>query len=183
MLAITGGRKNKKNRSLKYRMRKGGNALGGFLAPADYKGVATLPGAVGVDANFTETPNMPPQSKQVGGGYGYSSGSDAGVYGGSYASVTRNCTSLNTDPSRGGNNFMSGGRRRRSRRRSSKRRSSKRRSSKRRSSKRRSSKKGGSKKRRTSKRKSKSKRRGGSRNKKYRQKGCSKRMKGGLILT
>ena len=174
MLAITGGRKNKKNRSLKYRMRKGGNALG-IITPADYKGVATLPGAVGVDANFTETPNIPPQSKQVGGGYGYSSGGDAGIYGGSYASVTPNCTSLNTDPSRGGNNFMSGGRRRRSRRRSSKRRSSKRRTSKRRSSKRRSSKKGGSKKRRSSKK-------GGSRNKKYRQKGCSKRMKGGLIL-
>ena len=172
MLAITGGRKNKKNRSLKYRMRKGGNALGGFLAPADYKGVATLPGAVGVDANFTETPNIPPQSKQVGGGYGYSSGSDAGVYGGSYASVTRNCTSLNTDPSRGGNNFMSGGRRRRSKRRGSK-------------SKHRSAKKGGSKKRRSSKHRSskrRSSKKGGSRNKKYRQKGCSKRMKGGLIL-
>jgi len=177
MLAIHGGRKNKKSRSLKYRMRKGGAALGGFLAPADYTGVATLPGTVGVDANFTETPNMPPQSRQVGGGYGYSSGGDAGVYGGSYASVTRNCTSGNIDPSRGGNNFMSGGMRRRSRRRSSKRRGSKRRGSK---SKRRSAKKGGSKKRRSSKRRGSKSKKGG--RKSYKQRGCSKRMKGGLIL-
>jgi hypothetical protein len=98
MLTI-GGRK--KNTSLKYR--------GGGPASYDNKGVEGYPR--GGSANFANTPNMPPKSMQVGGmGYGYASGADSATFGGSYFPTSQICSAV-VDPSRGGNNFMSGGKR------------------------------------------------------------------------
>jgi hypothetical protein len=142
------------------------------LSPAPYEGVGTL-ASPSQDANYAGRPTF--STTQVGGdiGYGYADGKDAGVYGGSYFPVTRACMS-GMDPSRGGNNFMSGGRRRRSRsKRSSGKRSSGKRSKKSGGKRTRSKKSGGRKSKRT-----RSKRRGG---KKWSQKGCSK-MKGGFFF-
>jgi hypothetical protein len=96
-----------------------------------------------------------------GSAYGYASGADAGTYGGSYAPIKSICTNGNTDPNRGGNNFMSGGSRRKHTKRTSYKKHK--RSS---GGKRKSYKKGGKRKK------------GG---KTYKQKGCSK-LKGGLLL-
>jgi hypothetical protein len=101
-----------------------------------------------------------------GSAYGYASGADAGTYGGSYAPIKSICTNGNTDPNRGGNNFMSGGSRRKHTKRTSKRTSYKK------------SKKGGKRKRSSGSTKRSSYKKGG---KTYKQKGCSK-LKGGLLL-
>ena len=128
------------------------------LSPAPYNGVGTL-ASPSQDANYAGRPTF--STTQVGGdiGYGYADGKDAGVYGGSYFPVTRACMS-GMDPNRGGNNFMSGGKRRRHGR------------TKRSRSKRSRTKKSGG---------SRTKKCGGKRSKKWSQKGCSK-MKGGFIF-
>jgi hypothetical protein len=141
------------------------------LSPAPYEGVGTL-ASPSQDANYAGRPTF--STTQVGGdiGYGYADGKDAGVYGGSYFPVTRACMS-GMDPSRGGNNFMSGGSRRK-RSRSSKKSGGKRRSK-------RSSKKSGGKKSKSKKSGGKRSRTKRSRSKKWSQKGCSK-MKGGFFF-
>jgi hypothetical protein len=150
---VTGGRKApKKNGSLKkYRSR--GGALSSLSSAAPYNGVGTLP-ATGTP-NMEQRPTTIPQSRQVGGmGYGYASGADASLFGGNYFPTSPNCTSM-VDSSRGGNNFMSGGgRRRRTKRTGTKRTGTKRRGTKR--------------------------SRGGRKSKKWRQKGCN--MRGGVSV-
>ena len=144
-MLIAGGRR-KKNTSLKYR---GGAAL------YDSKGVEGYPR--GGSANFANVPTIPPKSTQVGGmGFGYANGADAGIFGGNYFPTSKVC-SAEVDPSRGGNNFMSGGKRSGSKRSGG-------RKSKRSGSKRSGSKRSGSK-------RSGSKRSGGTR-RKWKQKGC-----------
>jgi hypothetical protein len=159
MLAIHGGRlKNK----------RGGGSLAS-LSPGDFGGVGNL-ATPGVNPNYAQNPQTIPQNKMVGGSYGYASGSDAATFGGSYPPVQTACTNGNADPSRGGNNFMSGGSRRRRSKRSGKRSSTKRSSTKR------SSKKGGHK---CTKKHKHSIKKGG---KIYKQRGCSKKWKGGVLL-
>ncbi len=160
-MLIAGGRR-KKNTSLKYR---GGAAL------YDSKGVEGYPR--GGSANFANVPTIPPKSTQVGGmGFGYANGADAGIFGGNYFPTSKVC-SAEVDPSRGGNNFMSGGKRSGSKRsggRKSKRSGSKRSGSKRtKGGKRSGSKRSGSK--RSGSKRSGSKRSGGTR-RKWKQKGC-----------
>ena len=151
MLAIHGG---------KGRKIKRGGGLADSASP--YSGVGDLASPRG-GPNYAENPTIPPQNNMIGGSaYGYASGADAGTYGGSYAPIKSICTNGNTDPNRGGNNFMSGG----SRRKHTKRTSYKKHK---RSTKRKSYKKGG---------KRSSYKKGG---KTYKQKGCSK-LKGGLLL-
>jgi hypothetical protein len=154
------GGKGKNNKSRKYNKRGGCGSC--VLSPAPFGGVATLPS--GGDANFAKVPTMPPSSTMVGGGigYGYANGADASIFGGNYFPISKGCMS-GIDSSRGGNNFMSGGRR--SRRRGAKRSSGKR-----------SRKHSGGKRKRSSTKRSSTKRRGG---KKWRQKGC---MSGGILL-
>jgi hypothetical protein len=154
---------------------KGGNGLLP-LTPGHYKGVGTI--AVAGDANYAKMPNKF-SSNQVGGkhkhkrskskrsqrggmGYGFANPAAAPYAAGSYFPITPTCASA-LDASRGGNNFMSGG----SKKRGSK---SKRSKSKRSKSKR-------------SKSNKRSKSKGGKKNKtqKWRQKGCSKMM-GGMIM-
>jgi len=147
MLSIHGGKKRNSKKNSSYRMRYGGYKLSDA---ATFNGGVATPSA---DANFAKIPTIPPSSTQVGGAYGYASGSEAATFGGSYASPAAICTGANLDPSRGGNNFMSGGRKRRGAKRSAKRSSAKR-------TKRRAKKCGG---------------------KKWSQKGCRK-IKGGLLL-
>lgn len=153
------GGKGKKNSSRKYNKRGGCGSC--VLSPAPFDGVGAL--AVGGEANFANVPTMPPKSTMVGGGigYGYTSGADAGKFGGNYFPITKECMAGGVDPSRGGNNFMSGGKRRSRGKRSGGKRSAKRKS-------------GGKSKSRT--KRSSTKRRGG---KKWSQKGC---MRGGLML-
>jgi hypothetical protein len=163
MLSIHGGKKhNSKKRNSKknssYRMRYGGYKLSDA---AQFNGGVATPSA---DANFAKIPTIPPSSTQVGGAYGYASGSEAATFGGSYAAPAPICTGANLDPSRGGNNFMSGGRKRRGAKRTK-------RSAKRSSAKRtKRTKRGGTKRR--------AKKCGG---KKWSQKGCRK-MSGGIPL-
>jgi hypothetical protein len=161
MLSIHGGKKRNSKKNSSYRMRYGGYKLSD--AAAFNGGVDTMSSA---DANFAKIPTIPPPSTQVGGAYGYASGSDAATFGGSYASPAPICTGANLDPSRGGNNFMSGGRKRRGAKRTK--RSARRSSAKR--TKRSSTKRGGTKRR--------AKKCGG---KKWSQKGCRK-MSGGIPL-
>jgi len=81
------------------------------LAPADYNGLNTS--AMDVDVNFAKAPNMF-SSNQVGGGmgYGFVDGKDISAFGGSYAPMSNSCTGCNSSHNtRGGNNFMAGGRR------------------------------------------------------------------------
>jgi hypothetical protein len=146
---VKGGSKSKKS--------KNGMRGGSDLSPASFGGANGQPT---IPANYVKMPNTFP-SKQVGGSYGFSDSGDSKTYGGSYAPWSKSCTS-GAIAGRGGNDVMSGGRRKRS---STKRKSS---TKRRRSSKRKSS----------TKRKSKSKKGG----KKYSQRGCSKKMKGGLIV-
>jgi hypothetical protein len=147
---------------------KGGNGLLP-LTPGQYKGVGTI--AVAGDANYAKMPNVFP-SNQVGGkykrshskrsqrggmGYGFANPAAAPYAAGSYFPITPTCASA-LDPSRGGNNFMSGG----------------------------SKKRGGKSKRSKSKRSKSNKRsksKGGKKNKtqKWKQTGCSKMM-GGMIM-
>jgi hypothetical protein len=144
-MLVAGGRKAKKTTSLKYRKR-GGSGL--MPAPFDNSGVEAYP--PGGTTNNANIPTMPPKSTMIGGmGYGYASGADAAVFGGNYFPIQPTCTGV-VDPSRGGNNFMSGGAKRRTKRRSSKKRSG---GSKRKTNRSRTSKKGG---------------------KKWRQRGCKK---------
>ena len=163
MLAIHGGKKGSSRSSRKSLMRYGGSSAGGskLTGAATYNGLGTLPGAIGTNPNFSNMPMIPPKSTQVGGAYGYSSGNDAAIFGGNYAPPTKICTGGDLDPSRGGNNFMSGGTKRRGAK----------------------GKRSGSKRTKRTKRTkhtkhSRSKRRGG---KKWPQKGCRK-LKGGLLL-
>ena len=159
MLAIHGGKRSKNKR--------GGGSLAA-LSPANFGGVGNL-ATPDVNSNYTQNPQTIPQSKMIGGAYGYASGSDAATFGGSYPPIRTVCTNGNADPSRGGNNFMSGGSRR------SKRSGHKRSSTKgghKRSRKHRHSKKGGK----------HSIKKGGKRNKTYKQRGCSKKWKGGVLL-
>jgi hypothetical protein len=65
--------------------------------------------------NYGRVPNMfssnvnPASIVQGGGaGFGYTNGTNANVYAGSYAPIDRNCTGCEVG-ARGGNNFMSGG--------------------------------------------------------------------------
>jgi hypothetical protein len=168
-MLVHGGRKglkkSMKNRSIKYRKRGGCGLLP--LSPAPFDGVGTS--SVGTDVNFVKQPTY--STTQVGGGmgYGYDSGAEANTYGGNYFPITRACTAP-PDPSRGGNNFMSGGH-------TCKRRHVKSggRKSKRSGSKRSGSKRGGTKKCSGGKRKRSSKCGG----KKWKQRGCNK--KGGFI--
>jgi hypothetical protein len=156
MLTIKGGSKSKKS--------KNGMRGGDALMPASFGGANGQPT---IPANYVKMPNIFP-SKQVGGSYGFSDSEGSSTYGGSYAPWSKSCTS-GAIAGRGGNDVMSGGRRKRKsstkRRRSSTKRSSTKRSSK-------------SKRKSSTKRKSKSKKGG----KKYSQRGCSKKMKGGLIV-
>jgi hypothetical protein len=141
---IAGGRKGKKTTSLKYRKRGGASLM---PSPFDNGGVPAYPS--GGTTNNANIPTMPPKSTMVGGmGYGYASGADAAIFGGNYFPIKPTCTQA-VDPSRGGNNFMSGG----ARRRSTKRSGTKRSGSKRKTKRSRTSKKGG---------------------KKWRQRGCKK---------
>lgn len=163
MLAVHGG---------KGRKIKRGGGLADSASP--YSGVGDL-ASPGGGPNYAENPTIPPQNRMIGGSaYGYASGADAGTYGGSYAPIKSICTNGNTDPNRGGNNFMSGGSRRKHAKRTSYKKSKKGGKRKRSSgSTKRSYKKGG---KRSTKRSSYKK--GG---KTYKQKGCSK-LKGGLLL-
>jgi hypothetical protein len=155
MLAVHGG-KGRKN--------KRGGGLADSASP--YSGVGDLASPRG-GPNYAENPTIPPQNRMIGGSaYGYASGADAATYGGSYAPIKSICTNGNTDPNRGGNNFMSGGSRRKHAKRTNKRISYKKHK--------RSS--GGTKHKRT-----KHKRSGKKGGKTYKQKGCSK-LKGGLLL-
>jgi hypothetical protein len=168
---LVGGRR--KNRSVKNKVKRGGCG-GCVLSPASLTdGVSTLPAS----QMYSNSAKMPDtfSSKQVGGSYGFASTKD--VFGGSYATPSTMCTGANADPSRGGNNFMSGGRRKGG---TLKRRNAMKRTGGKRSSKKggkRSSKKGG--KRSSKKGGRKSRRKGGS--KKWRQRGCNKKS-GGMIL-
>jgi len=153
------------------------------LTPEEYKGVGTI--AVAGDANYAKMPNTFP-SNQVGGmcskhkgskkqrggmSYGYANTADVPVVAGSYIPVTPMCTAK-IDASRGGNNFMSGGKGRSKTQRGG------------------LILLGGSKSKRTKRSKSKRSRTqrgglillgGGKKTKKWRQKGCSKK-KGGFIM-
>ncbi len=96
---------------------KGGN-ISSPLTPGEYKGVGTI--AVAGDANYAKMPNTFP-SNQVGGmcskhnkkqrggmSYGFANTADVPIVAGSYTPVSPMCTAK-VDVSRGGNNFMSGG--------------------------------------------------------------------------
>ena len=163
MLAIHGGKRSKNKR--------GGGGLAA-LSPANFGGVGNL-ATPDVNSNYTQNPQTIPQSKMIGGAYGYASGSNAATFGGSYPPIGTVCTNGNADPSRGGNNFMSGGSRRTKRSRTK------------RSRTKRSSKKGGKKGgRRSSKHKCTKKHKHSSKKggKIYKQRGCSKKWKGGVLL-
>ena len=131
MLAIHGGKRSKNKR--------GGGGLAA-LSPANFGGVGNL-ATPDVNSNYTQNPQTITQNKMIGGAYGYASGSNAATFGGSYPEVGTVCTNGNADPSRGGNNFMSGGSRRTKRSRTK--RSRTKRSRTKRSRTKRSSKKGG----------------------------------------
>ena len=177
---LVGGRR--KNKSVKNKVKRGGCG-GCVLSPASLTdGVSTLPAS----QMYSNSAKMPGtfSSRQVGGSYGYAATKD--VFGGSYATPSTMCTGANADPSRGGNNFMSGGKRIRGgtlkRRNAIKRKGGSRRKSKK-GGKRSGSKRSGSKRtggsRKTKKGGRKSRRKGGS--KKWRQRGCNKKS-GGMIL-
>jgi len=152
MLSIHGGKKRNSKKNNSYRMRYGGYKLSDA---AEFNGVATMP-----DANFAKIPTIPPPSTQVGGAYGYASGGEAATFGGNYAPPAPICTGGNLDPSRGGNNFMSGGRKRRGAKRTKRTKRTKKHAKKHGGTKRRAKKCGG---------------------KKWSQKGCHK-MSGGIPL-
>ena len=144
MLKVFGGGKTKKNKNGK-RMRGGSD-----LMPAIFRG---SDGAPTDSANYANKVVSNYASNQVGGSYGFTDGGDSNTYGGSYAPWSRNCTS-GAIVSRGGNDVMSGGRRRKARKTKK------------------GSKKGGA-------RKSRKTKKGG---KKYRQRGCSKNKRGGNVI-
>ena len=94
---------------------KGGHSPSPWT-PEEYKGVGTI--AVGGDPNYAKPPDMY-SSNQVGGkkrsrsqrggmSYGFANTADVPTVAGSYTPVTPMCTAK-VDASRGGNNFMSGG--------------------------------------------------------------------------
>ena len=141
----SGGSRKRKQHKIRFYKRGGGP-----LSPGDFPGAG---GAPTVPANYTEFPTTIPTSTQVGGGFGFESGGETSTYGGSYAPWSRNCTS-GAIVSRGGNDVMSGGRRRKARKTKK------------------GSKKGGA-------RKSRKTKKGG---KKYRQRGCSKNKRGGNVI-
>jgi hypothetical protein len=81
------------------------------LSPGSYGDSVGTFGAVNAEANYAKMPNVFP-SKQVGGmGYGFSSAANlVPNMAGSYFPITPMCAG-NIDLARGGNNFMSGGKR------------------------------------------------------------------------
>ena len=98
---------------------KGGHSPSPWT-PEEYKGVGTI--AVAGDANYAEKPDTF-SSNQVGGmcskhkhskaqrggmSYGFANTADVPIVAGSYSPVTPMCTAK-VDASRGGNNFMTGG--------------------------------------------------------------------------
>jgi hypothetical protein len=98
-------------------VRGGGKKLRGGhspspLSPADFTLGDNM--ARGVNANYAKMPNAFPSNQVGGDGYGFSSGSEVSPFGGSYAPIARYGSDLPNDLSRGGNNVMSGGRRRKS---------------------------------------------------------------------
>ena len=151
MVPAAGGSRKRKQHRIRFYKRGGGP-----LSPADFPGAG---GAPTVPANYTEFPTTIPTSTQVGGGFGFTAGQEAGTFGGSYAPWSRNCTS-GPMVGRGGNDVMTGGRRRKRGGARKSRKTTK------------GSKKGGAKKGRKTKK-------GG---KKYRQRGCSLKLRGGNPL-
>ena len=96
---------------------RGGNSHGmPILNPAniDRNALDTNKFPLGAE-NYGRPPNMfssnvnPTNLVQGGGaGFGYTTGSNTNLYAGSYAPIDRNCTGCEVG-ARGGNNFMSGG--------------------------------------------------------------------------
>ena len=92
---------------------RGGHSPGA-LSPAPYADGTNVSNS---GANYLVPSNRFP-SNQVGGGYGFVDDvADIPSFAGSYFPVSKVCTASEFDASRGGNNFMSGGTRRRSTRR------------------------------------------------------------------
>ena len=92
---------------------RGGHSPGA-LSPAPYADGTNVSNS---GANYLVPSNRFP-SNQVGGGYGFVDDvADIPSFAGSYFPVAKVCTASEFDASRGGNNFMSGGTRRRSTRR------------------------------------------------------------------
>ena len=164
VMSPSGGSRKRKQHRRRFNKRGGGP-----LSPADFLGAGGDPA---MPANYTKFPTTIPTSNQVGGGFGFSAGQEAGTFGGSYAPWARNCTS-GAMAGRGGNDVMtgggmyknmssamSGGRRRKRGGARKSRKTTK------------GSKKGGAKKGRKTKK-------GG---KKYRQRGCSLKLRGGNPL-
>jgi hypothetical protein len=93
-------------RKMKY---KGGHSPSP-LSPATYKLGENM--AAGVEPNFAKMPNAFPSNQVGGGGYGFTSGGDVTPFGGSYAPFARYGGEV-PDATRGGNNVVqTGGRRR-----------------------------------------------------------------------
>ena len=116
-MLVHGGRKksikNRPKRVMRMRMRMRGGHSPLPFSPADYNGLGTS--TLNDPVNFAKMPNVFP-SNQKGGSYGFQGGvTDVSKFGGSYAPWSKSCTGGSPDAnSRGGNNFMSGGMRRRS---------------------------------------------------------------------
>ncbi len=92
---------------------RGGHSPGA-LSPAPYADGTNVSNS---GANYLVPSNRFPTT-QVGGGYGFVDDvADIPSFAGSYFPVSKVCTANEFDASRGGNNFMSGGTRRRSTRR------------------------------------------------------------------
>lgn len=99
------GGKKLKNRSIHRRITRGG---GGAPMPYGYAPVDAV-GPLPPATNFLQQPTF--STNQVGGnGYGYSNGGENSTFGGSYPAQSP--FSDGGDKSRGGNNVLSGGRRR-----------------------------------------------------------------------
>jgi hypothetical protein len=80
------------------------------LSPATYKLGENM--ASGAEPNFSKLPNAFPSNQVGGGGYGFTSGGDVTPFGGSYAPFARYGGEV-PDATRGGNNVVqTGGRRR-----------------------------------------------------------------------
>ena len=98
----------KRSNSIHRRIKRGG---GGAPMPYGYAPVDEVGPLPPGETNFLQQPTF--STNMVGGnGYGYSNGSENSTFGGSYPAQTKYaCPETN---SRGGNNVLSGGRRRRS---------------------------------------------------------------------
>ena len=114
---VTGGARKRKQH--------GGQMLPYSPANIDVKALDTNTFPLGAE-NYGRAPNMfssnvnPANIVQGGGaGFGYTTGTNANIYAGSYAPIDRNCTGCEVG-ARGGNNFISGGGRRSKRKHSRK---------------------------------------------------------------